>query len=85
MESPNTNPQAVELNLSCSRQAHPNMPATGTGYKNMEPGGILTILRVPFIAYTLKSADTKSGKLFKRFRAAGTNGRLDLSLSWQSI
>ena len=58
IESPNTSSQAVELNPSCSRQAHPNRSGTGTGtgpgYKNMETETILTILRVPFMVYPLK-------------------------------
>ena len=40
MESPNTSPQAVELNPNSSGQAHPNRPDTGLGYKNTEPGSI---------------------------------------------
>ena len=33
LESPNTSFQAVELNPSCSGQAHPNRSGTGRGHK----------------------------------------------------
>ena len=63
MESPNTSPQAVELNPSCLGQAHSNRLGTSPGYKKTEPGCKLTILHVPFIACPLISADSKSGKV----------------------
>ena len=46
MESPNTSPQTIELNPNCLGQAHSNRPGTGYGYKNTEPGCILTVSRV---------------------------------------
>ena len=46
MESPNTSPQAIELNPSCLGQAYSNRPAIGPGYKNTELGCTLTVLRV---------------------------------------
>ena len=42
-----------------------------------------TVLRVPFVICPFRSADAKSGRLSKRFRAADTNGRLDLNLTWR--
>ena len=80
MQLLNINPQAIELDQSCTGQAHSIRPGTGPGYGNTEPGCILTKLRVPFIIRLLKSADAKSARLFKSFRTAGTNGRQDLSL-----
>ena len=56
-ESPNTSPQAIELNPSCSDQAHLNRPGTSRWYKNKtEAGSFLRILHVPFIinSYTQK-------------------------------
>ena len=47
MESPNTSPQAIEFNPSCSGQAHSSRPGTGHGYENTEPGCVFTVLRVP--------------------------------------
>ena len=38
IESPNTSPQAIELNPSCSEQAHFNRLDTGHGCESMEPG-----------------------------------------------
>ena len=81
IEYPNTSYQAVELNLSFSGQAHTNRPGTGPGNKNMELGSILTVLCVPLIIFPLRSVDAKSGKVVKRFGAAGANERLDLSFS----
>ena len=50
-----------------------------------QTGRIFTILRIPLMICPLRSADDKSpARLSKRFRAAGTNGRLDLSLSWRA-
>ena len=37
MESPNTSPQEIELNPSCSAQAQSNILGTGPGYENTEP------------------------------------------------
>ena len=83
MESPNTSPQTIEVNPSCSGQAHFNRPGTGPGYKNTEPRFILAILRVPSIVFHSEARMPSPARLSKRFRAAGTNGRLDLSLSWR--
>ena len=63
MESPNTSPQAVELNRSCSGQTHSNRSGPGPGYKNTEPGCILAIIFVPSLIRPLRSADAKSGKV----------------------
>ena len=83
MELPNTSPQAIELNPSCSGQAHFNRPDTGPGYKNTEPRFILAILRVPSIVVHSEARMPSPARLSKRFRAAGANGRLDLSLAWR--
>ena len=77
MESPNTSPQAVELDPSGSGQAHSNRTGTGLGYENMEPGCILTVLRVPPVI-RLEARMRSPARLLKRFHAAVTNGRLDL-------
>ena len=53
----------VELNPSCSGQAHPNRPGIGPGYKNMEPENILMTLRLPFMICPLRSTDAKSSKI----------------------
>ena len=37
IESPNTSPQAVELDPSYFKQAHSNRPGTGPGYENTKP------------------------------------------------
>ena len=63
MESPNINLQSVKLNPSCSGQAHPNRPDTDSGYKNTEPGSILTVLCVPFMVCPLRSANAMSDKV----------------------
>ena len=54
MESLNTTPQTIELDPSCSGQAHSNRLATGPGYENMNPGCILC---APFIIRSLRSPD----------------------------
>ena len=84
IESPNTSPHTIVFDPSCSGQAHTNRLASGFGCENTEPGCILAVLRVPFIIRPLRSADAKSAILFTRFRAAGTNGRSGLSLSWRA-
>ena len=63
MESPNTSLQAIELYPSCSGQAQSKTPGTGYGYKSMEPGCTLTVLRVPPVIHPLRSVDVKSGKV----------------------
>ena len=66
METPEIIPLAVELNLRCSGQAHPNRPGTGRGYKHMEPGSIRTILRLSFLVCSLRSMDAKSDKVVQK-------------------
>ena len=63
MESPNTSSQAVELNPSCSGQAHLNRSGTGPGHKNTDFGIIFTVLWVPFMLCSLRSANAKSSKV----------------------
>ena len=66
MELPNTSPQAIELNPSCSGQAHFNRPGTGPEYENTEPGRSFAVFRVPFMGCPLRSADAKSGKVVQK-------------------
>ena len=49
--------------MGYSGQSHFNRPSTGPGYKNTDPGYILTILRVTFMAFPLRSADANFGKV----------------------
>ena len=60
---PTPSSQAVELNPSCSRIAHPNRPGTGPGHKSTEPGSTFTVLRFPFKICPFRGADAKSGKV----------------------
>ena len=64
MESPNTCPQAIELNPSCLGQAHSKKPGPGFWYETMESGCILVPLHVPSTICPLRSADAKSAGLF---------------------
>ena len=57
IESPNTSLQEIELNPSCSGQAHFNRPGTGHGYESTRPEGIVTVLCAPSIINSLGSAD----------------------------
>ena len=64
MELPNTSSQAIELDPSCSGQAHSNrLAGTAAGYENKEPGCILAVLHVSSIVRPLRSEDTMSGKV----------------------
>ena len=85
MESSTTNPQAIELDYSCSGQAHFHRPITGHRYENAELGCALIMLLVPSVCH---SSNEKRRCLFQQgyliFRAAGINGYLDLSLSWRA-
>ena len=63
MESPNTSLQAIDLELSCSRQACSNRPGTGPGYENTEPGFIFKVFRVPSIIHPLRSSYPDSRKV----------------------
>ena len=86
IKSPNTNPQAIKPKPSCSGQVHSNRPGTDYGYEITKPGCVLIVLSVSFTIFsivpsiTLRSADAKSARLRNKFRAAGTNRHLDLSL-----
>ena len=84
MELPNTSPQAIKLNPSCSGQVNCNKPGAGPEYENTEPECTFTIPYIPFMICPLRSPDVKSGEFVKRFHATGTNERLDLNLSWQA-
>ena len=57
MKSPKTSPGAIELNSSCSGQAHSNRLDTSHKYENTEPRCTLTVFCVPSIIRSLKSAD----------------------------
>ena len=46
MEFPNTSPEAIDLNASCSKQADSSGLGTGHGCENTEPGCIFTEIRV---------------------------------------
>ena len=85
-KSPNTSPQAVELKPSCLGQAHTNKHGTGPGYKNTEPGCTVFLQYSTFHLWFVHSEAwmPSLAEFFKRFDAAGTNGRLDLSRSWQA-
>ena len=71
----------TESNASCLWQS--NRPGTDYGYEITELGYTLAVLLLPSEIRPLRSADSLSGKVINRFRTAGTNGRLDLSLSWR--
>ena len=64
MESPNTDLQTIELNLSCSRQDHSNRPGTGRGYESIEPGCNLTVFRVPSMICSLRASMPSLARLF---------------------
>ena len=85
MESPITSSRAVELYSSCSGQAQPNRPETGPGHKNTEPRSIFTILRIPFIIFSFKSRDVKSGKIVQKIPRSWHKRRLDLSLTCEYL
>ena len=76
-------PTPVRRRLSLTQAArNPNRPDTGPGHKSTEPGSTFTVLRVPFMICPFRGADAKSGKIVQEIPAPGTNGRLDLSLTW---
>ena len=62
MKLPKTNSKAIELNPSCSGQAHPNRTVTSHGFENTGLRCILAVLRVPFIILPLRNADARFGK-----------------------
>ena len=81
-------PTSVRRRLSLTQAARgkliPTGLSTGPGHKNTTPGSIFTILRLPFVICPFRSADANCGKVDqKRFCAPGTNGRLNLSLTWR--
>ena len=49
MKTPNTSPQAIQLNPRCFGQAHSKGPRTGPGNENMEYRLAFRILRAPSI------------------------------------
>ena len=83
MESPNTSSQA--LTQAAGDRAHPNRHGTSPGHKNTEPGSIF--YSTPHSIYDFstqkRGCQVREG-CPKEFRAAGTNGRIDLSLTWQT-
>ena len=52
------------------------------GHKNTEFGGFLQYSAIQLWFVHSVARITSSARLSKRFHAAGTNGRLDLNLSW---
>ena len=60
MKPPNTSLQVIELDPSCSVQAHSNRSGTGSEYESMEPGCILAVFHILSIIRSLRSVDTNS-------------------------
>ena len=76
-ETPNASTQAIEFDPSCSGQTHSNRSCA-------DPTSADILLEYPvshvkFVHWVARMPN--SDKLCNSFRAAGTNGRLDLSLS----
>ena len=82
VKMPNASPQAIKLNPRCSGQAHSKEPRTDPGNENMEYRCAFRILCAPSEIRPLSRVDAHRDWSFNSFRAAGTNGRLDFSLSW---
>ena len=57
MELSNCSLQVVELNSSCSGQAHSNKPGTGYGYESVGPGCTLTVLCISSVICPLRSTN----------------------------
>ena len=80
-------PTPVRRRLSLTQAARGKLIPIGLapapGHKNMESGSIFTVLRFPFVICLFRRRTSSPAKLSKRFRAPGTNGCLDLSLTWQ--
>ena len=78
MELPKTNLHAIQLNPSCSGQAHSNRPGTGPEYENYN---------TPCCIYSLSTqkrrCQVQQGCL-KDSMQLPLNGFLDFSLSWQA-
>ena len=55
--TPNSSPQAIEPNPSCSGQAHSKGPSTGPKNENTEYGCILEVIRALFMIRPLSRAD----------------------------
>ena len=80
MESPH---QFRRLSLTQAARGKPiptGLAPVCTKARSLEAPSQYSVFHLRFV---LRGADAKSGKVAKRFRAAGTNGRLDLSLTWQ--
>ena len=84
MEFPNTSFRAIELDPSCSGQAHFSRLGTGPRYGNTEPACILAVIRVTSIILQSKARMPSPASWFNKFRSACTNGGLDLKLSWRA-
>ena len=80
METPKTSPQGIELNPSTSRQAHPNGLALVLGIKAQSLEVISQYSAFHLWFFHSEARTASLARLFKRFRAADRNGRLDLSL-----
>ena len=59
METPNANPQAIELKPRCSGKANFKGPKTGPGNENMEYGCAFRLLCAPSIIRPLNRADAQ--------------------------
>ena len=76
MKSHNTSSQAG--------QAHFNRPGTGPGYKSTEPEVFSQYSAFHLWFVHSEARMPNPVRLSKRFHAAGTNERLDFSLSWRA-
>ena len=76
-------PTPVRRRLSLTQAARVKPIPTGLAPISDTKTRIFTILRVPFVICPFRTGDDKSGKVVQKIRAAGTNGRLDLSLTWR--
>ena len=84
MESPNTSFQAIELDPTCLGK----LISTGLGLVLVMKTWSLDVFLLHF-AFHLYFVHSEAripspARLFKKFSAARTNGRLDFSLSWQA-
>ena len=83
MESPNTSPQSNELNPSCRGKFISTGLALILGIKtrSLEVFSQYSAFHLWFVYSEARTQSPE--RLFKIFCAAGTNERLDLSLTWR--
>ena len=84
MESPNTNAKAVELIQAARDKPIPTgqAPVPGTKARSLEAPLQYSVFHLWFVHSEARMPSL--ARLSKRFCAAGTNGRLDLSLTWRA-